>query len=82
MKKIKSYINTIYRPAFIFLCICLALFSLTLSILAVNLRTDMMEGKSDILYRYPDMLERIVFPLYISIAIIFVIDLNERKNKS
>ena len=80
--KLRKYINSIYKPAFVTLCIGLSLFSLGLCILAVNLRMDILAGKSDIIYRYPDMLKEIIFPIYIIIPMVFVIDLNERNKKS
>lgn len=82
MRKIRNYINSIYRPAFIMLCSGLAIFSVTICILAVSLRMDMLSGASDVIYRYPQMIEKILFPLYILFAITFVVDLNERTNKS
>ena len=82
MRKIRNYINSIYRPAFIMLCIGLSIFSATICILAVSLRADMLSGSSDVIYRYPKMIEKILFPLYILLPITFVVDLNERKNKS
>ena len=82
MKNLKKYINTIYPPAFILLCLGLSIFVLTLTILAVNMRIDMLTNKTDILFRYPDMLEKIIFPLYILMPIVFIVDLNERNKKS
>ena len=82
MKKMKKYINSIYRPAFITLCIGLTLFSLTLCVLAVNLRMEILAGESDILFKYPKMLEKALFPLYILLPTTFLVDLNERKKKS
>lgn len=79
MRKIRNYINSIYRPAFIMLCIGLSIFSATICILAVNLRADMLAGASDVIYRYPQMIEKILFPIYILLPITFVVDLNERK---
>lgn len=81
MKNIKNYINTIYQPAFLILCIGLTIFSLSLGIFAFNLRLEMLNEKSDIIYRYPQMLEKILFPIYILIPTAFVVDLNERQNK-
>lgn len=81
MKKINRYIKTMYRPSYLVLCLGLALFSLTLLIFALNLHSDISLGESDVIFRYPRMLEQILFPLYIFIPIVFVIDLNERKKK-
>lgn len=82
MKNIKRYINTMYFPAFVALSIGLALFSIMLCALAINLRADILSGKSDMIYRYPQMIEKIVFPLYILLPVTFVVDMNERKKKS
>ena len=82
MKNLKIYINTIYKPAFITLCAGLALFAIALGILAVNLHTEILTGESDVIYRYPDMIEKILFPLYILLPTVFIVDLNERKRKA
>ncbi len=82
MRKIRNYVNSIYRPAFLILCTGLAIFSATICILAVNLRVDILKGASDVIYRYPQMIEKTLFPLYILLPITFVVDINERKNKS
>lgn len=81
MKSFKKYINTMYNPAFVMLCVGLTIFSITLCALAINLRADILSGKSDMIYRYPQMIEKVVFPLYILIPIIFVVDMNERSKK-
>lgn len=82
MKNFKIYINTIYKPAFITLSLGLSVFSLALCVFAFNLRADMLAGKSDVIYKYPQMLEQILFPIYILLPVIFVIDMNERKKSS
>ena len=83
MKKFRIYINTMYRPSFLILCIGLAIFSLSLCMLAINLRADILAGESDIIYRYPKMIEEILFPSYILLPTTFAIDIKERsKNKS
>lgn len=79
MKKIEAYINSMYRPAYITLCIGLSVLSLAMCLLAVNLHADILAGESNIIYKYPKMIEKILFPLYILLPIIFVVDLNERK---
>lgn len=82
MKKMKIYLNTFYRPAFLVLCLGLTVFSLTLITLSVNLHQEMLAGESDIIYRYPQMIEKILFPLYILLPTIFTVDMNERKKKA
>ena len=83
MKKFKLYINTMYRPSYILLCLGLAIFSLLLLTLSLNLHADIMAGKSDIIYRYPKMIEKITFPLYVLLPTSLAIDIHERnKNKS
>ena len=82
MKRFKLYINTFYRPAFIALCIGLAIFSLSLCIFATNLRADIIAGESDFIYKYPVILEKILFPIYILIPVTLIVDLNERKKRS
>ena len=81
MKKLIIYINTIYRPAFLVLCIGLAIFSITMCILAVNMRIDMISGASNIIYKYPKMIEKVLFPLNILLSVIWIVDLNERKKE-
>lgn len=81
MKNFKRYVNTLYKPSFIMLCIGLGIFSLSMLILASSLRADILMGESDVIYRYPQMLEKILFPLYILLAVTFVVDLNERKSR-
>ena len=78
MNKLKNYINSMYPPAFIVLSLGLAVFSLTLCILAVNLRIDFLLGESDIVYRYPKMIEEIIFPLYILFPVVLAVDTKER----
>lgn len=82
MKRLIKYINSIYRPAFIVLCIGLAIFALSICILAVNMRLDMLSGESDILFKYPKLMNKVMFPLYILLFITLIIDLNERTKKS
>ena len=79
MKNLAIYINTMYPAAFRVLSIGLAIFSLSLILLATSLRGELLAGESDIIYRYPDMIEKILFPIYILIPITTIIDLNERK---
>lgn len=82
MRKFKKYINTFYRPAFLTLSIGLGIFALSLCILATDLHSEILAGESDIIYRYPKMLEEILFPLYILLPVTFIVDLNERKKRS
>lgn len=83
MRKLKLYINSMYTPAYLALCIGLAIFSLSLCLLAINLRIDILAGESDMIYRYPRMIEEILFPLYILLPTTFAIDIKERsKTKS
>ena len=81
MKKISNYINTMYRPSFIVLCIGLTIVALTMIILAVSMREEMLNGASDIIYRYPKMLEEIAQRSAIFFPAVFIIDLNERRKK-
>ena len=78
----KKYIQTMYRPAYITLCLGLFVFCVSLVALAISLRQEILSGATDIIYRYPKMIEKILFPLYIFIPVVFLIDLNERQNKS
>lgn len=75
----RKYIKTMYRPSYIALCIGLFVFSISLVALAVSLRCEMLADESDLIYRYPKMIEKILFPLYIHIPVVLLIDLNERK---
>ena len=81
MRRIRLYINTMYPPAYLVLCIGLALFSIIICLLAVNLRIDIMAGESDIVYRYPQMINEALFPLYILLPTTFAIDTKERSKK-
>ncbi len=82
MKKIKRYFNTFYPPAFFTLCVGLAIFSITLCLIAINLRLDILAGESDMIYKYPKMIDKILFPVYILLPITMAADLNERNKKS
>ncbi len=77
----KKYIETMYRPSYIALCIGLFIFSALLIATAVSLRYEMLLGESDLIYRYPKMIEKILFPLYIFVPITMIVDLNERQRK-
>ena len=79
MKKVKKYLESMYRPSFIFLCVGLAVFSASLIHLALLLRADLAAGECDIIYRYPQMIEEICFPLYILVPIALLTDINERR---
>ena len=82
MKKVKKYLETMYRPSFLMLAAGLAVFSATLIYLSVLLRADLAAGDSDIIYRYPKMLESICLPLYIFLPVTLFVDLNERKKNT
>ena len=82
MKAVKHYIGTMYRPSYIVLCIGSALFAISLLILSLSMHQEILAGESDIIYRYPKMLEEVLFPLIIFLPITLGIDLNERKKKS
>ena len=81
MKKIFNYINTMYKPSFIVLCLGLSIIAITMIILAVSLRNEILAGESDIIYRYPKMLEEIMLRAAIFFPAVILIDLNERKKK-
>lgn len=81
MKKIKQYINTMYPPSFFVLCIGLAIISLTMIGIAISLRAEILSGESDVIYRYPQMIEELLIRTFIFLPTVFIIDLNERKNK-
>ena len=65
MKAVKHYIGTMYRPSYIVLCIGSALFAISLLILSLSMHREILAGESDIIYRYPKMLEEVLFPLII-----------------
>lgn len=81
MKKLKNYVNSMYPPAFLVLCAGLTFFSVTLCLLAVSLRSDMLAGESDVIYRYPKLIEKIVFSLYILLPVTFAVDTKERSKR-
>lgn len=82
MKLIKKYVRTMYPPAYITLCIGFALFTLSILALAMSMRAEILAGEVDLIYRYPKMLEKALFPMLILMPVILGIDLNERKKKS
>ena len=82
MKKFNAYISTMYKPAFLLLVICLTVLSILLLFIAVSLRQDILAGESDVIYRYPQMLEMILLPATATFPIIIVIDIKERKRKN
>ena len=81
MKKIFNYINTMYKPSFIVLCIGLSIIAVTMIILAVSLQNEILAGESDIIYRYPKMLEEIALRAAVFFPAVILIDLNERRKK-
>ena len=82
MKKFNAYISTMYKPAFLLLVICLTVLSILLLFIAVSLRQEILAGESDVIYRYPHMLEIILFPTAPTFPIIIAIDIKERKRKN
>lgn len=80
MKIFVSYIKTMYRPSYLAMCACLALFSVALVALAVNMRADMLSNYADIIGKYSDMLEEIILPVVVLYSLSLVIDLNERRS--
>ena len=82
MNKIFHYINTMYRPSFIVLTIELTIISTALTLLAVSLRAEILAGETDVIYRYPKMIEELVLRATIFLPPVFLIDLNERKKKA
>ena len=82
MKRLNTYIYTMYKPAFILLVITLSVLSILLVCLAVSLRNELLTGESDVIYRYPKMLEMILLPTAPTFPIIFAIDIKERKKKN
>lgn len=82
MNLIKKYVNSMYPPAYITLCIGFALFTLSILALAMSMRAEMLAGEVDLIYRYPKMLEEALFPMLILMPVVLGIDLNERKKKS
>ncbi len=82
MRKIFHYINTMYPLAYNALWSGLALFASSIGIFALSLHRDILAGESDIIYRYPAMLEDILFPLLLLVPLIVIVDLNERKKNS
>ena len=79
MKKIKIYINTMYRPSFTVLCIGLTLIALILVGIALSLRAEILSGESDVIYRYPKFIEELIIRIAIFVPTVLLIDLNERK---
>lgn len=82
MKKITQYINTMYRPSYIVLCIGLAVISLASIAIAIHIRNEMLAGKSDIIYIYPKIIEELFLRVIVFIPTVLLVDLNERKKRS
>lgn len=82
MKAIKNYFSTMYRPAYLVLCTSLFLFSIALLSLALTLHRELIAGESDLIYRYPKMIEDVIFPMIILLPVALASDINERKKKS
>lgn len=79
MKKLAHYINTMYPLSYHALATGLAIFAVSICIFALSLHGEILAGESDVIYRYPKMLEEILFPLFILIPLTLVVDFNERK---
>ena len=82
MKRLNTYISTMYKPTFLLLVISLTVLSTLLLFIAVSLRQEILAGESDVIYRYPKMLEMILLPTAPTFPIIFAIDIKERKKKN
>ena len=81
MKRLCKYIDTMYRPSFIILCIGLAILSLSLIILAVSLRADILAEEYNTIYTYKVIIKELFIRVAIFFPVILLVDFNERKKK-
>ena len=81
MKRLCKYIGTMYRPSFIILCIGLAIFSISLTALAVSLRADILAEEYNAIYTYKVIIKELFIRSAIFFPVILLIDFNERKKK-
>lgn len=79
MKIFVSYIKTMYRPSYLALCACLSVFAVALTLVAVNMRADVLSNYADIVGKYSYMLEEIMLPTVVLYSLSLVIDLDERR---
>ena len=81
MKKLSKYIDTMYRPSFIVMCIGLAILSISLTALAVSLRAELLAGEYHAIYTYKEIIKELALRACIFFPVIVLIDFNERKKK-
>ena len=81
MKKLSKYIDTMYRPSFIVMCIGLAILSISLTVLAVSLRADILAEEYNTIYTYKEIIKELFIRACIFFPVIVLIDFNERKKK-
>lgn len=81
MKNIAKFIDTMYPPARRVLLIGLQIFALSLTVLAICIRTEMIEGARGFIHIYLPVFERTLFPLPILLFTTLSADLNQRKKK-
>lgn len=81
MKRIYKYINTMYRPSFVMLTIGLSLFSAGLCAFAVTIRHEQLSGAQGFSLIYEPMLEDLLFPLIVLVAVTLTVDAAEREKR-
>lgn len=81
MKGIYRYINTMYRPSFVTLIFGLSMISAGLCALAVTLRQEQLSGTRGISLIYSSMLEELIFPLILLLAVTLAVDAAEREKR-
>ena len=74
-----KHVNKMNALSFQMLRAGLFVFSSSLCALAVNLSQEARAGATDLIYRYPQMLEAITYPLVVLIAVALAIDVNEKQ---
>lgn len=79
MRRFAKYIDGMYRPSFVVLSLGLALISLSLVIISVIMREQLLIGDISVIYHYPVLIEEIIFRGILLIAVAFAIDHNERR---
>ena len=76
------HINKLSKASFKMLSWGLFIFSFSLCSLAVNLCGEYKSGASDLIYRYPQMLEEITLPLIFLVGVSLILDINEKRRQA
>ena len=75
------HINRMSKTSFNMLSLGLLVFSSSLCALAVNLCNDYRGVASDLIYRYPPLLEEITVPFIFLVGASLILDINEKRRQ-